>query len=114
MSTEIGHIITICNDCAYFNEYGRLDDMTMDENPQAGIQHAARIAAIWPAGTKFASGCGRDCEEHGIAAYDGDERAYETALGERDTDTWFSWSECEECGSTPGGTREHATAWMPA
>lgn len=105
-------IISICNDCIYFNAYGRLDDQTMDANPKAGAEHADRIAAIWPAGTEFTSGCGRDCEEHGIAAYDGNEDAYEW----RDDDGpegWFSWSECEECGSPLGGTREHATAWVP-
>jgi len=109
--SETVTIISVCIDCSYFNEYSKLDDQTMDANPNAGTEHAAKIDAIWPEGTEFTSGCGSDCPEHGIEAYDGSEAAYEAALDERDTDTWFSWSACDECGSTLGGTREHATVF---
>lgn len=105
-------IIAVCNDCVYFNAYGRLDDQTMDANPKAGVEHADRIAAIWPTGTEFTSGCGRDCPDHGIAAHDGDEESYEDSQ-DNGPEGWFSWSPCEECDSPLGGTREHATAWVP-
>lgn len=32
---------------------------------------------------------------------------------ESETEPWFSWSDCDGCGSTLGGDREHATAWFP-
>lgn len=28
-----------------------------------------------------------------------------------DCEPWFSWSECDGCGSNLGGDRSHATAW---
>ncbi len=128
--------IIVCVDCVYFNEYGRLDDTTMaawraeplrDEyhdavmeatimgtakHHDAATEHAAKIAAIWSAGTEFTSGCGLDCEDHGLAAFGGDEDAREAAQ-DNGPDTWFSWSACEQCDSPLGGTREHATAWIP-
>jgi len=33
---------------------------------------------------------------------------------ELDTEPWFSWHDCEGCGSRLGGDRQHATAWEPA
>lgn len=126
-------IISICIDCAYFNAYDRLDDQTMEADPKAAEKHRAKIAAAgWRYGTEFTPGCGRDCEEHGFTAVTADfphiddwrnanpgateedyndalEAEYEESQGE--TDEWFSWSSCDECGSTLGGTREHATAW---
>ena len=107
-------IISICTDCVYFNSYGRLDDQTMDANPGASAEHETRIDSRWPEGTEFTSGCGRDCLDHGIAAYDGDVEAYGEAYYGGDTnELWFSWSPCDECHSPLGGHREHATAWVP-
>jgi hypothetical protein len=111
--TQEQRTISVCADCAYFNAYGTLDDWTMADNPNAAVEHAAKIDGIWPDGTEFTSGCGRECPEHGIEAHGGDEEAYEEAYEEDGTDEWFSWSPCDECGSVLGGAREHATAWIP-
>lgn len=39
----------------------------------------------------------------------------EITLGwdENDGEPWFSWSACDCCGSTLGGNREYAAAWLP-
>lgn len=106
-------VISVCTDCVYFNAYGRLDDETMSRDSLAADRHKAKIAAApagWSWGTQFTPGCGRDCEEHGLAAHGGDEEAYE-ADAEAGPETWFSWSPCEQCGYPLGGTREHATAF---
>ena len=94
--------ISICVDCVYFLAYGRLDDTTMEENPNAGTEHAAKIHLRWGE-FEITPGCGSTCEEHG-------------SVDDRDDDEpepWFSWSPCEGCGSSLGGYREHATAWVP-
>lgn len=127
-------IISICVDCAYFNAYGRLDDQTMTNDPNAAYKHRARIAAEnWPWGTEFTPECGRECPVHGFLAVNADfphvedwlnshpgetETDYNAAMEDNyttardgDTDTWFSWSSCDQCGSPLGGDREHATAW---
>jgi hypothetical protein len=104
-------VISICMDCVYFNEFGRLDDQTLINDRHATDKHRSNIAMErWPWGTEFTSGCGRECPEHGIDAYGGDEEAYETAR-DGDTDVWFSSSGCDQCGSPLGGDREHATAF---
>jgi hypothetical protein len=106
-------IVSICVDCVYFNAYGRLDDTTMANDRNAAEKHKQNIAANgWKWGTEFTPGCGKECPEHGIAAYDSAE-AYEQAQLEdsAESEPWFSWSACEQCGSTLGGDREHATAW---
>lgn len=94
-------VISVCVDCVYFIAYGRLDDQTMDANPDAGREHAAKMAAQW-GDAEITPGCGSDCPERGPVESRGD------------TDTWFSSSACEGCGSRLGGDREHATAWVKA
>jgi hypothetical protein len=90
------HTISVCVDCVYFNEYRCLDDTTMRINPDAAVQHAAHIAIKWAFGTTFTSGCANEsCED----------------CRSENPEPWFSWAECEECGSPLGGDREHATAW---
>lgn len=107
-----GTVISICADCVYFNAYGRLDDTTMTADPDAADKHRAKIAAAgWPWGAEFTPGCGRECEEHGMTAVPEDWDDDGDCLREEDPEPWFSWSSCDECGSTLGGDREHATAW---
>lgn len=103
--------LSVCVDCVYFNAYGRLDDTTMANDPNAAEKHKAKIAAAgWPYGTDFTPGCGRECPDHGIPAYDS-EQEWEDAQESDEPEPWFSWSSCDQCGSTLGGDREHATAW---
>lgn len=125
-------VIAICIDCVYFNAYGRLDDQSMAADKHAADRHRAKIATMkWPWGTEFTPGCGRDCDEHGIAALDfpdledwqeengGTPEDYEEAREDAwrdkwedgDPEPWFSSSPCGQCGSHLGGDREHATAW---
>lgn len=115
VATE-SQVISVCADCVYFNAYGRLDDTTMDVNPNAAEQHRVHIAAqSWPYGTEFTSGCGRDCPDTDPNGTGGC-NDYQFIDGELEPDDnaepepWFSWSACEQCGSPLGGDREHATA----
>lgn len=89
--------LSVCVDCAYFIAYGRLDDQTMIENPNAGTEHAEKVRAIWGDADITP---GRMLEEG------------EEVDDDAETEVWFSWSECEMCGSTLGGDREYATAWV--
>jgi len=103
--------IAVCADCVYFNAYGRLDDTTMALDPDAAVKHSAAISrAGWPWGTEFTPGCGQDCPDHGIPAYDSKEE-WEASQELAEPEPWFSWSACDQCGSTLCGDREHATAW---
>jgi hypothetical protein len=108
---QVPQVISVCSDCVYFNEYGRLDDEAMARSPHAAELHRARIAATdCPWGTVFTPGCGRDCHAHGTAAYE-TEAAYEAARDAGDPEPWFSEYPCEQCGNLAAGNREHATAW---
>ena len=92
--------ISICADCVYFLAYGRLDGQTMDDNPGADVVHAAKMQAQW-GDTEITPGCDSTCTKHGAV----DDR-YD------DPKPWFSWSSCDGCGTTLGGDREYATAWL--
>jgi hypothetical protein len=107
---QVPDTISVCADCVHFNAFGRLDDEAVRQYPHATELHKAMIAAKWPWGTGFTAGCGRDCPEHGVAAYETEE-AYEESKDGDVPEPWFSWSACEQCGSELGGNRKHATAW---
>jgi hypothetical protein len=116
---QVPTVIDVCIDCVYFNAYDRLDDTTMTADPQAAEKHRARIAASgWSYGTEFTSGCGSNCPDIDSDGTGGCCNYQDwSGTGELEPDDnadpgpWFSWNPCEQCGSTLGGDREHATAW---
>lgn len=77
--------IQVCVDCTYYFAYGRLDDQTQQDNPNAGKQHTAKIVALW----------------------EGMDVTFDPGTGD---DAGFSRSACDGCGSTLGGDRETAYA----
>lgn len=111
--------ISVCETCGYYIEYGFVGDasktspLTLAERI-ATTEHAWRIAEIWQEGTQFTSGCGQDCEDHGVLAYGMGRPSWEDWLSERELEPWFSTSSCEMCGDWLAGHREHATAYEPA
>jgi hypothetical protein len=100
--------IEVCEDCVMVIEYGCEDRGISGQDLPAT---AEALAQAWP-DCVLVNGCGRDCPDHGIAAYESEEQ-YEEAKEYRDTPTWLSHSECDGCGYPYGGTREHATVYIP-
>lgn len=60
-----------------------------DQSNNAGTRHATRMNAHWPAADGWV-----------------------LALGDYGDDVEFSWTSCDGCGSTLGGYRASATAFM--
>lgn len=102
MSTkQVPRGLEICIDCVSLLANGEVFD---SEGNNIATEHAAAIEREWPdteitLGRMHTEECLRfsDCCEH----TDGPE-----------PEPWFSWSPCEACGSTLGGDREYATAWI--
>lgn len=87
--------LEICADCLFYLANGEVTDA---EGNDITAEHAAKMAARW--GTEFAITpgsleCARCSPEDGASC-----------------EPWFSWRRCDGCGSTLGGDREHATAWL--
>jgi hypothetical protein len=82
---KIPATITICVDCLFWLAYG---DESAESVP---ANHGDYITALWGE-TLLTLGCGVAC------------------CGEQ-PEPWFSWGQCEGCGSRLGGHRQHATAW---
>jgi hypothetical protein len=94
--------LSVCVDCVSYLANGEVSDPDTGEN--IATAHAAKIAAIW--GDAFDITLGSlPCEHCGS-------KARETGDDVQDCEPWFSWHDCDGCGSTLGGDREHATAWI--
>lgn len=101
-TTEQPVSLEICVDCLFLLANGTVSD---DQDDAADTAHAARMDAIWGEGTEITLGhLAEACPDCGL----NDDRQ------ECDCEPWFSWSQCDGCGSTLGGDREHATAWVRA
>jgi hypothetical protein len=79
---EITTGVAVCQDCAMMLANGELGQ----GDDTADRIHAERIAKRWSVG-ELVLDCGEDCEG------------------------WFSWTECDGCGSTLGGDR-HPAAYI--
>jgi hypothetical protein len=109
--------IELCETCVYFLEYGTTGDASAGEPSPAQAEaddaharlmcHALDIRDL----SHVFHGCGAECPDHGVSAYDGNEEAYREARDVRDTETWFSNSICDGCGALPG-QREHGTLYV--
>jgi hypothetical protein len=64
--------------------------------------HAAKMEREWP-DTHITLGRIREDDET--------ESEYE-ANSENESEGWFSWYQCQGCGSRLGGNRYYATAWI--
>lgn len=85
MTTRTERIeLDICVDCLSLMANGTTGDYPGAPDDAA---HAAEIEARW-SGTEITLNCDEDCEG------------------------WFSWSQCDGCGSVLGGERHPAVAWI--
>lgn len=94
--------MSVCRDCVILLANGETDpDWTEEETAdflrrfaegQEGVEHVT-LGSI-------------ACEHCGRAAREADPDNTE------DCEPWFSWSACDLCGSTLGGDRGHAVAWL--
>lgn len=83
----------ICTDCLFLMANGEIGD-----GPRTAEEVSAAITAKW-GDTEISLGSLRevcDCQSD-----DSPEECHP-----------FSWQDCDTCGSTLGGDRSHATAWI--
>lgn len=84
MVTET-HALEVCSDCIFLLANGEVTDSNGDDTTAA---HAAKMAAVWG------------------------ERFDIVPSGEEEEEASFSWQSCDGCGSTLGGDRFAATAFV--
>ncbi|AVD99207.1 hypothetical protein SEA_BILLNYE_248 [Streptomyces phage BillNye] len=93
--------IEVCPDCLFLIANGEVTD---SEGNDISETHAAEMQAIWG-----------DSEITLGRVKEGDETEEEfQANDEIESEGWFSWRECQGCGSRLGGTRYYATVWLQA
>jgi hypothetical protein len=97
------HTLEVCVDCLSLLANGEVFD---GDGNDVTKEHAAAMDREWPdteitLGRMHSDECLRfsDYCEHTDSDRDGPE-------------PWFSWAQCQGCGSTLGGDREYATAWI--
>lgn len=95
-----GHTIHVCQDCLFVHANGETENENLEREPLSLLK-----------GMEISLGMSRDeheCQdEAGLTAFERDE----------DCDcenTTFSWSACEGCGCTLGGSRHALTVWGEA
>ena len=94
--------LEVCVDCLQILANGDLGGV---EEVRTTEEVVADMARVW--GDLLGQiTLGRTQEE------DETEEEYEEAT-ESESEGWFSWSVCECCGSSLGGQRFYATAWLP-
>lgn len=86
--------VDICTDCLMMIANGEIEDADVARNQQV----AEEIARIWD-GYHLVPGS----LNHGPDNHPTDDDC-------PCSESWFSWSDCEGCGSTLGGDRHHAVA----
>jgi hypothetical protein len=87
--------LSICTDCLLYLANGEVTESNGDDITAA---HAAKMAAVW--GDDFDISPGSlECEN--CPTDDGS-----------NCEPWFSYTQCDGCGTTLGGDRSHATAWV--
>lgn len=102
MATEQKYYeMSVCRDCLILIANGETDGnwseeetaeyLARVESHQEGVQHVT-LGSI-------------ECEHCGRGAR-------EANADVEDCEAWFSRSPCDHCGSTLGGDREHAVAWL--
>ena len=82
----------VCSDCLMFIANGDLPDCADDETAKAVVAGVESEPGHWVAGG--------ECEEH-----QDHNHCAESGCDSRD----FSWSDCECCGSSLGGSRHKAS-----
>jgi hypothetical protein len=86
MATETT-ALEVCSDCLFWLANGEVTDSNGDDITAA---HVAKMVTVWGEGFDITPG----------------------SIGADDGEAFFSWRQCDGCGSTLGGDRHSATAWV--
>jgi len=95
---DIPHVIEVCTDCLFLLANGEAFEWQGADYVDITEEHTAKMRAVWN-DWHISLGCSDpECTD---------------GPNELDTEPWFSGQDCDGCGSSLGGDRQHATAWEP-